>query len=104
MFINLIANAIKYNVSASPLVTVSSARRQGVYEVRVEDNGPGIAERDRERIFARFERGPSMGTHGVGLGLAISRQIAENFGGSLELDTGRSAGAAFIVRLPLVDR
>ena len=52
VFINLISNAIKYNTSASPVVTVSSGVRKGVYEARVVDNGPGVSGEDRDRIFA----------------------------------------------------
>lgn len=100
IFINLISNAVKYNTAQAPTVAISSRARQGHYEVRVEDNGPGIAEADRERVFVKFERGKANGRGGAGLGLAISRQIAQRFGGELVLDHMRSAGAAFVVRLP----
>ena len=99
VFINLISNAIKYNTSASPVVTVSSRVRKGVYEARVVDNGPGVSGEDRDRIFARFTRGPLPRKQGAGLGLAISRQIVEAFGGSLVLATDRRKGAEFIVQL-----
>ena len=99
VFINLISNAIKYNTSASPVVTVSSRVRKGVYEARVVDNGPGVSGEDRDRIFARFTRGPLPRKQGAGLGLAISRQIVEAFGGSLMLATDRRKGAEFIVQL-----
>ena len=81
------------------MVTVSSALRKGVYEARVADNGPGIQERERERIFVKFVRGPMPRQVGAGLGLAISRQIVERFGGSLSLVAGKSGGAEFVVRL-----
>lgn len=103
VFINLIANAIKYNSSANPSVAVSSTLRKGIYSVRVEDNGPGIAAEDRERIFGKFERGvPSGGQGGAGLGLAISRQIIEGLKGELLLDPDYAQGAAFVVRLDIV--
>ena len=102
VFINLISNAIKYNTSAAPTVTVSSTLRKNVYEARVTDNGPGIPERDRERIFVKFVRGPMPRQVGAGLGLAISRQIMERFGGSLTLAAGKSGGAEFVVRLVIV--
>jgi signal transduction histidine kinase len=100
VFINLISNAIKYNSAAAPIVTVSSAVRDGWYEVRVEDNGPGIPWEDRERIFTKFERGSTQGQGGVGLGLAIARQIIQGFKGQLSLDPRQSTGACFIARLP----
>jgi signal transduction histidine kinase len=99
VFINLISNAIKYNTSAEPAVTVSSLLRTGVYEVRVADNGPGIPENERGRVFDKFARGRASRQSGAGLGLAISRQIVERFDGSLSLAASKSGGAEFIVRL-----
>ena len=100
VFINLISNAIKYNTSQDPVVTVSSMARKGVYEARIGDNGPGIPESERDRIFVKFARGPMPRQVGAGLGLAISRQIVERFGGSLELATPKGGGAEFVVTLP----
>ncbi|WP_421997329.1 ATP-binding protein [Reyranella sp.] len=99
VFINLISNAIKYNSNATPVVTVSSTLRRNVYEARVVDNGPGIPDSERERIFVKFARGSTPRQPGAGLGLAISRQIVERFPGSLSLVAGRSDGAEFVVRL-----
>lgn len=99
VFINLISNAVKYNNSSAPVVIVSSAMRKGVYEARIADNGPGIPESERERIFVKFARGPMPRKAGAGLGLAISRRIVEQFGGSLSLSTPGSGGAEFVVRL-----
>ncbi len=101
VFINLISNAIKYNTSPGPAVTVTSATRKGFYEARVSDNGPGIPEGERDRIFAKFARGPMPRQVGAGLGLAISRQIVEHFGGTLELASPRGGGAEFVLTLPL---
>ncbi|MCH2393072.1 sodium:solute symporter family transporter [Oceanibaculum sp.] len=106
IFINLISNAIKYNDAPNPSVTVSSRSDQGIYEVRVEDNGRGIPSEDHERIFLKFERGAiaghqGAGHHGAGLGLAISRQIAEQFGGKLFLDDNGKAGACFVLQVPM---
>jgi Na+/proline symporter/nitrogen-specific signal transduction histidine kinase len=102
VFINLISNAIKYNTSRKPEVLVSSAVRKGAYEASVADNGPGIPESERERIFARFARGPMPREVGSGLGLAISRQIIERLRGTLTLSPGNGRGAQFVVRLEAV--
>jgi signal transduction histidine kinase len=99
VFINLISNAIKYNTSNNPRVTVSSVFRKGVYEAHVMDNGPGIAEAERERIFLKFARGAMPRQRGAGLGLAISRQIVERLGGSLSLRQSGGSGCDFVVRL-----
>ncbi len=109
VFMNVLSNAIKYNTSEHPQVTVSSRIDDGVYFAYVDDNGPGIPAEDRERIFAKFARGRELTLRhrtGAGLGLAISRSIARMLGGDLELlpEPGRSAGrggARFRVRLPL---
>jgi Na+/proline symporter/nitrogen-specific signal transduction histidine kinase len=101
IFINLISNAIKYNNAARPKVIVSSSSSRGIYEVRIEDNGPGIPKQDHERIFLKFERGPVAGHQGAGLGLAISRQIAEQFEGKLFLDETVKAGTCFVLQVPI---
>ena len=103
VFINLISNAIKYNTSAEPTVIISSTVRKGTYEARIGDNGPGIPEAERERIFMKFARGSMPRQGGVGLGLAISRQIVERFGGNLFLTDSKAGGAEFIVRLKKVN-
>ncbi|KQY13919.1 sensor histidine kinase [Rhizobium sp. Root482] len=105
VFINLISNAIKHNPNANPEVVVSSSIRANVtYEAKVADNGPGVAPMDRESIFRKFVRGAKAQQGGVGLGLAISRQIAERFGGELCIFDSKAGGAEFVVRLPLCTR
>lgn len=105
VFINLIANAIQHNTSDAPRVLVSSAVREGLYVALVEDNGPGIHPSERERIFSKFSRGwahTRSANQGAGLGLAISWQIMQRLGGSLDLlpaRPGGQAGNCFQVRL-----
>ena len=81
-------------------MTVSSSLRKGVYEARVVDNGPGVPVSERERIFSKFARGPTLRQGGAGLGLAISRQIIEQFGGQISCADTAKPGAAFVVRIP----
>jgi signal transduction histidine kinase len=70
--------------------------------VSVCDEGPGVAEEEREQIFRRFHRGRDTGGRaGFGLGLAIGRELAERMGGELILDDHDGAGATFTLRLPL---
>lgn len=102
VFINLISNAIKYNSNANPKVVVSSGVSNiATYEARVTDNGPGIALKDRELVFTKFFRGEKAQQGGVGLGLPISRQIVEKFGGDLRFSDVKAGGAEFVVCLPL---
>ncbi len=69
----------------------------------IDDSGPGIPEELREKVFQRFFRidsSRSRQSGGVGLGLAISRQIIQLHGGSLSVDRGRNGGARFIIEFP----
>jgi len=78
----------------------ASRRRSDAVECVVEDNGPGIAEEDRERVFDPFFTTKPPG-EGTGLGLANAVRFAEEFGGTLELLPPRPAGGAvFVLRLP----
>jgi signal transduction histidine kinase len=78
----------------------ASRRRRDAVECLVEDNGPGIAEEDRERVFDPFFTTKPPG-EGTGLGLANAARFAEEFGGALELLPARpGGGAVFLLRLP----
>ncbi len=98
---NLLTNAIAYSVRR-PIVTMTIAADDGTVHVRVQDNGPGVAEDERERIFARFVRGARHGAvQGSGLGLYLSRECAQRMGGDLVLEkTGAQAGSRFLLTLP----
>jgi signal transduction histidine kinase len=76
----------------------------GAVRVDVEDNGPGIAEADQHTIFEKFRQvGDTMTAkpQGTGLGLPISRQIVEHFGGRLWVESSLGKGATFSFTLPL---
>ena len=85
---NLVANAIKYTTTGK--ITVAVEKRDSLALVVVSDTGPGIVEDFRPLLFQEFSRGSDTeGIEGNGLGLALSRQLAENMGGSVELlETG----------------
>jgi signal transduction histidine kinase len=94
---NLIENAAKYG-GGSVFVTV--VRDDGFVEFQIEDDGRGIAEADRVRIFDRGVRLDS-GKPGTGLGLAIVRDVAEIYGGSVALDESEDLGGLLVrLRLP----
>ncbi len=101
---NLIDNALRYTQPGGT-VTVGVARvveggRPAVL-LSVEDDGPGIPEAERERVFERFHRVLGTGTEGAGLGLAIVREIARAHAGRVELATAAGGtGARFTVVLP----
>lgn len=81
-------------------VTVSSRRIDGFAEVGVRDFGPGVSARDAERIFSPFYTTKQFG---LGLGLSISRALAESQGGRLELGPNPGEGAEFFLTIPLAN-
>src|SRR5439155_13950613 len=100
MVTNLVSNAIKYGAGAP--IRVSLARDEGGAVLEVRDRGPGIPEADLGRIFRRFERAVSVRHHGgFGLGLYVTRQIAEAHGGTVTAGNLPGGGACFTARLPL---
>ena len=98
---NLIDNAIKHSPGPGAVdLTVTPGPGGGVC-ITVRDYGPGVAEQDRIRMFERFYRANrAHGASGLGLGLYISRQIAEAHGGSIKADFPSSGGSLFSVFLP----
>ncbi len=96
---NLISNAVKYGDGKPIDVAVRAEGRQARLIVR--DQGLGIAPRDQERIFGRFERASnSVNFGGIGLGLWIVKQIVNVFGGAVGVESSPGAGSIFTVELP----
>lgn len=98
---NLIANAVTHAGGADVVARVATG--PGEVILAVEDRGPGIPEAERERIFAPFYRPPGprpAGDAGVGLGLALVRQVARYHGGDVRYQPRPEGGSRFEVRLP----
>lgn len=99
VFVNLLANSMDAMADRSErTISVSIARRQGLVEVRVTDNGAGIASGERDQIFDPFFTTKSPGA-GLGLGLSISFNIARDFGGRLVLERSSPQGSTFLLEL-----
>jgi signal transduction histidine kinase len=101
MLSELLDNAQRH---AKAVVFVQVRRTADVAELVVADDGDGIGEEDRERIFDRFTRldtARSRDRGGTGLGLAIVRNIAYGHEGEVHVERSSAGGAAFVVRLPL---
>ncbi|HET7824467.1 MAG TPA: ATP-binding protein [Anaeromyxobacter sp.] len=95
---NLVANAGQH--APGTRVTVRALSRAGRAEIQVEDEGPGIPEEARERIFEAYEKVDGRSAQGLGLGLYIARQIVEAHGGAIAVVAAPSGGALFTVELP----
>jgi PAS domain S-box-containing protein len=99
---NLISNAVKFADPQQPKVTITGERtEEGAWRVTVADNGDGVAEADRERIFLPFTRLHARAEHaGYGLGLAISQRLVERHGGRIGVDSEPGRGSRFWFALP----
>jgi two-component system OmpR family sensor kinase len=84
---NLLHNAITYS-GPNGAVQIETRQSQGVPELLIADQGPGIPLGERERVFDRFHRVPGSPGHGSGLGLSIVRRVANLHGAHIQLDTG----------------
>jgi signal transduction histidine kinase len=101
VFVNLVANAVNYAGSATVRLVNPSNR---IVVVEVEDNGPGIASGELDRVFEPFHRGEpsrSRETGGVGLGLPIARNIMRAHGGDVTVANRPSGGLKATVTLPV---
>jgi len=97
---NLVSNALKFADRSEPVITVVAEHGDGEWRISVCDNGPGIPPEHQERIFAAFERAPSSGIVGYGLGLAICQRLVERHGGRIGLRSGPQDGTRFWFTLP----
>jgi Na+/proline symporter/nitrogen-specific signal transduction histidine kinase len=104
VMINLLSNAVKFVPGETGVVQVTVDAGEREVRVEVRDNGPGLSAAECQVIFERFRQGGNTMTdkpQGTGLGLPISRQIVEYFGGKLWAESQPGAGARFIFTVPL---
>ncbi len=105
LFQNLLANAVKFRGPEPPRIDVSAELRGRFCTIAVRDNGVGVAEEDRERIFEPFARAPSSAAApGSGIGLATCKRIVENHSGAIWVESAAARGSTFFVRLPAAPR
>lgn len=102
VFVNIIGNAARFSHPGEPIL-VTLTQNNGSAGVSVRDTGPGIPVEQQDRVFERFWQAGGTartGSGGAGLGLAISKQIVDQHGGSIEVRENRPRGACFVVTLP----
>ncbi len=99
---NLVANAIQYSPDNSR-IGIGVTHTDGIVEIAVTDQGVGIPDDEKERVFERFYRSDparSRNTGGSGLGLAIVKHVAQNHGGDIRVWSQPGNGSTFTLRLP----
>jgi two-component system phosphate regulon sensor histidine kinase PhoR len=96
---NLLENVL-HHAAEGRLLEARVASHDGVVEIQVLDRGPGLPPAVRDRLFERFVRGPDASGTGIGLGLALVREIAEAHGGSVRAEDRHGGGATFTIVLP----
>ncbi|WBB78519.1 DUF4118 domain-containing protein [Micromonospora sp. WMMD882] len=100
VLVNLVANALRHSPPGQP-PTITASAHSGQVELRVIDTGPGIPEDQWDHVFLPFQRlGDRDNSTGVGLGLALSRGLAEAMGGSITPETTPGGGLTMVLRLP----
>ncbi len=97
---NLIANALKYRSERAPRIEISAMERPEEYVVAVRDNGIGIPEEQRERIFGIFKRLHGRAIPGNGIGLAICHRIVSHYRGRIWVESREGEGCTFLFSLP----
>jgi signal transduction histidine kinase len=101
VFSNLISNAAKHSKFGDTIV-VAAEQRKGFVRFSVLDNGPGIPKELQSKLFERFFRLPGSDREGVGLGLAITREIVSAHGGNVGLNSSPGQGSEFYFDLPVM--
>ena len=99
---NLVANAVKFSSQGGrhPRVTVTVEPVAGGWRLAVDDDGPGVPEAQRERVFGLMERGTQDGVEGLGIGLSTCERIVAAHGGRMGIDTSPLGGASVWAILP----
>jgi two-component system sensor histidine kinase KdpD len=101
---NLVENAAKYAPPSTP-IEITAMRANGAIAIRVSDRGPGIPERELERVFEPFHRAhdATPDVSGAGLGLSIARRLADAQGGRLVYAPRPGGGSEFTLHLPAAE-
>jgi signal transduction histidine kinase len=101
LFQNIIGNAIQYHDKAQGLVIIRCEDMGNLWKLSVSDNGPGIEEKDYERIFKIFQTGHRRSDdESTGIGLTVVKKIVERHGGAVWVQSEIGVGSTFFFTLP----
>ena len=104
VLLNLISNACKFTPEDGTVTVTLREVEDGRYELRVKDSGIGMSPEFAKKVFEAFERERTStvsGIQGTGLGMAITKQIVDRMGGTIDVESAEGKGTEFIVRVPL---
>ncbi len=101
VFRNLLNNAVQHNDKETPEVTISATRETETMEISIADNGPGIPDELKDKIFEKGYIGAD--STGAGLGLYLVESLVEQYGGEVRVEDNEPTGTVFIVELPLAE-
>ena len=98
---NLLANAVRHNNSDRAEIDITTETTATAVTLRVADNGPGVADGQKEDIFGKGEKGPE--SPGTGIGLYLVYKLVDQYNGDVWIEDNEPTGAVFVVELPLHD-
>ncbi|BCS88063.1 sensor histidine kinase [Pseudodesulfovibrio sediminis] len=106
VIINLLNNAVKFTHKGHVALRAAPDTESDAIQIQIEDTGVGIPVDDIAKVFSKFhqvkgQEGKDIGTHGSGLGLSISQQIVEHYGGTIRVQSEVGQGSTFFLTLPL---
>jgi len=99
IFRNILENAVRHNDKETPKVTVTCEENPETVRYRIEDNGPGIPDNQKEQLFGKGNKG--LDSPGSGIGLYLVHLLTDQFGGDVWLEDNNSNGSVFVVELPI---
>lgn len=99
VFYNLMSNAVKYSPEKGK-ITISTGDAGGTWRISIKDNGPGVHDEDKEKIFERFKRLKKGEVKGTGLGLTIVKRIVDIHSGRVWVEDNPEGGSIFCLDLP----
>jgi PAS domain S-box-containing protein len=104
LFQNLLSNALKFHAQdRPPEIRVSAITDETDHIIKVKDNGIGIDEKYRAKVFAVFQRlNAKQAYEGTGIGLAVCKKIVERYGGTIDIESTLGKGTTFIITLPIL--
>ncbi len=107
VFDNLISNAVKYSPQGKNVFVESEFTHDGFFKIKVRDEGPGLTDKDKEKVFGKFQKlsaRPTAGESSSGFGLSIVKKLVELHNGRIGVESIYGQGATFFVELPTETR